>query len=106
MGGKTAMDLQQEQTFEAEDKFFLVKNNRLIRQAEQAYPDLVIDYTTDPPPPPPVEEKEKPFDFSLIKDWSVAKITEEHKRITEKNEAYAKVQSTNVPEHAKKGIKP
>merc|ERR1712039_117685 len=99
---KSDMDIQLAKTYEAEDSLFLIKNNRLIKQAEQCYPDFVIDYTTDPPPPPTAAAKEKPFDFSLIEGWSVAKISTEHKRITEKKEAYAK----SDPNKRSKDVKP
>jgi len=87
---RTAVDIQVQQTYNKDDKYFLLKNNRLIRQAEQSYPELVIDYTTDPPPPPPVEDKDKPFDFSLINGWNAGRIAEEHRCLTEKKEAKAK----------------
>ncbi|CAE7949736.1 ubc14 [Symbiodinium sp. KB8] len=86
--GKTAMDLKFEETFDAEDKFFLIKNNRLIKDAMAQYPELVIDYTTDPPPPPQEATKTKSFDFSLIEGWSVRKITEEHKRLCDKQHKF------------------
>mmetsp|Transcript_69398 Transcript_69398/g.165336 ORF Transcript_69398/g.165336 Transcript_69398/m.165336 type:complete len:958 (-) Transcript_69398:175-3048(-) len=86
--GKTAMDLNFEETFDAEDKFFLIKNNRLIKDAMSQYPELVIDYTTDPPPPPQEATKTKSFDFSLIEGWSVRKITEEHKRLCDKEHKF------------------
>eukprot|EP00931_Biecheleriopsis_adriatica_P034045 TRINITY_DN19707_c0_g1_i1.p1 TRINITY_DN19707_c0_g1~~TRINITY_DN19707_c0_g1_i1.p1 ORF type:complete len:1640 (+),score=433.33 TRINITY_DN19707_c0_g1_i1:58-4977(+) len=91
--GKTVMDLQLQQSYDKEDKFYLIKNNRLIQNSEKAYPDLVIDYSTDPPPPPPKEDKER-FDFSLIQDWDVCKIIEEHKRLLDKQDAYDKADKT------------
>merc|ERR1711972_53913 len=50
---------------------------------------------------PFVATKEKPFDFSLIEGWSVAKISTEHKRITEKKEAYAKSDPNKRPKDVK-----
>lgn len=85
----TAMDTQIRKTYDEADRHLLVKNSHLVREAEQCYPTLVIDYTTDPPPPPPPPEaKEKPFDFSLIDGWTAGKIAEEHKRISEKKRVY------------------
>jgi len=86
---RSAVDLQIQQTYDKEDKFFLLKNNRIIQQAEAQYPTLVIDYTTDPPPPPPAEQKER-FDDTLIKGWSVQKISEQHRELSDKKDAYEK----------------
>ena len=81
---KTAMDLKLAETFDAEDKFFLIKNNRIIQDAQSQYPELQIDYTTDPPPPPKEAAKAERFDFSLIEGWSVQRIAEEHRRLSDK----------------------
>mmetsp|Transcript_56541 Transcript_56541/g.143008 ORF Transcript_56541/g.143008 Transcript_56541/m.143008 type:complete len:1723 (+) Transcript_56541:60-5228(+) len=103
--GKTAMDLQVQQTFNKEDRFFLLKNNRLIQQAEQAYPELVIDYTTDPPPPPLAEEKTKKFDFSLIEGWTVQRISEEYRRLVDKKNAYERA-CADTTKPVPKDVKP
>lgn len=89
--GKTAIDLQLAETYNKDDKFYLIKNNRLIINAANQYPEPVIDYTTDPPPPPP-PAAEKKFDFSLIEGWTVKKIIDEHDRLRNKSEEILKAQ--------------
>jgi len=89
--GKTAIDLQLAETYNKDDKFYLINNNRLIINAANQYPEPVIDYTTDPPPPP-TPAAEKKFDFSLIEGWTVKQIIDDHERLRNKNEQILEAQ--------------
>jgi len=75
------------------DRMLLLKNNHAIQEAQNMYPKLVIDYSTDPPPPPPPAEVSGrgALFYRLIEGWAADRIINEQRHLSNKKESLKRV---------------